>query len=386
MPARLRADLIASEEGRRVGAIRQSYLRVLLRDPMPADCSGLRQWVERELPVPDVERRLADSPEAARVSEVRKVFLDTLGRDPAGWDTASLRRWVESGLPAADIGARLAAQRPLVGVHYFAWYEYETSNDTWGNEDTLVGADAPRPTLGLYESSDARVIDTHIDQMVAAGFDFAIVQVVAQEPRSWTNAHAFFQRLRGRPLRAAIMLDNLYLDAPGVKAELVEKARFEFTGYPNYFSYHDRPLMTLFSAPLNFDAPGVELRNIYWTNSYGPGANTFNLDLVLYPRDWPFWAPSPPPLVNGIVAVVPGYIDSHLGRPDPMVHPREDGRMYREQWEHALRQRPELIIVYSWNEYFEQTGIEPTNAWGDMYLRMTACYTRHAHAGTVGAC
>src|SRR5687767_7804471 len=171
----LRTALELSPEGKRVGAIRQVYLKVLLRDPFPGDCAGLRQWVDRALPVDEVERRLAASPEAQRVAEVRQVFIQTLKRDPAGWDTASLRYWVESALPPADIGARLAAQHPLVGVYYFAWYQ--SIQGQWGNGATFVGPNAPKPSLGWYESRDAKVMDTHIRQMIDAGIDFVILNL-----------------------------------------------------------------------------------------------------------------------------------------------------------------------------------------------------------------
>jgi hypothetical protein len=378
------AALTWSPEGRRVSAIRQAYLRVLLRDPFPGDCAGLREWVDRDLPVDEVERRLAMSPEAQRIGEVRQVFIETLGRDPAGWDTASLRHWVESDLAPPEIRTRLAAQRPLVGVHYFTWYQ--SVQGRWGNGATFVGPDAPRPSLGLYESKDPKVMDRHIRQMMDAGFDFVIVQLVPDTPWMWENVRAFFQRLEGRPLQAAIMLDDLYRTEPGIKAQWVEQAKAEFTSHPNYFSYRDQPLMTLFASRLDFAVPGVLLRNVYWTPTYTPGGNLFNLDLVLYPHDWPFWAETPQPLLNGVVPVMPGYIDTHLGRDDPMVHPRNGGRLYHEQWQHALKQRPELIIVYSWNEYFEQSAIEPTNEWGDSYLRWTKCYIAHAHNGTTGTC
>ncbi len=380
----LHAALALGPEGKRVGAIRQVYLKVLLRDPFLGDCAGLRQWVDRDLAVDEVERRLALSPEAKRVGEVRQVFIKALGRDPAGWDTASLRYWVESELPPADIGARLAAQRPLVGVHYFAWYK--NIQGQWGNGATLVGPDAPKPSLGWYESEDPKVMDTHIRQMIDAGFDFVIFAVGPETPWNWQQAHAFFRRLKGHPLKAAIMLDDLYKEAPGVKSAWVDKVKAEFLGYPNYFSYHERPLVMLFASRLDFAAAGVTLRNVYWTPRYGPGENTFNLDNVLYPYDWPFWADTPPPLVNGVVPVMPGYIDTHLGRDDPMVHPRNDGRLYHEQWQQALSQKPELILVYSWNEYFEQSAIEPTVQWGDSYLRWTTCYITHAHRGTTGNC
>lgn len=380
----LRTALELSPEGKRVGAIRQVYLKVLLRDPFPADCAGLREWVDRDLPVDEVERRLAMSAEAQRIDDVRKVFNDVLNRDPAGWDTASLRYWVESDLSLSEIRTRLAAQRPIVGVHYFLWYEMVQGR--WGNGVTFVAGDAPRPSIGAYESKNVDVIDTHIRQLADAGFDFVILNLVPGIESQWDIVRAFFQRLKGRPLRAAVMIDDLYKEEPAAKARWVEKVKAEFTGHPNYFLYHDRPLVALFASRLDLAVSGLLMRNVYWTNRYGPGVNTFNSDNVLYPYDWPFWAETPQPLVNGVVPVMPGYIDTHLGRDDPMVYPRNNGRMYHEQWQQALTQKPELILVYSWNEYFEQSAIEPTTTWGDSYLRWTKCYVALAHGGRTGIC
>jgi hypothetical protein len=84
--------------------------------------------------------------------------------------------------------------------------------------------------------------------------------------------------------------------------------------------------------------------------------------------------------------VIPGYTDAGLGRAQSMVHERNNGQMYREQWQRALAVHPEVILVYSWNEYFERTAIEPTDAWGDQYLRLTACFIAQAHRGTRATC
>jgi hypothetical protein len=373
-------------EGQRVLQIRRIYLNVLIRDPLDGDCAGLREWVDRPVSMEEVRDRLAESPEARRVAQVRQTLVETLGRDPAGPDNATLRRWVDSGSTPGEIRAQLAQQRPQVGVHYFTWYKVDDGR--WGNGATPIQAGAPRPSLGWYTSSNVDVIDTHIGQMAGAGFDFVIVQIVTHSPASWETAHRFFGRLllRGRNLRAAVMLDGLNTETRAVKTKWVEKARAEFTRHANYFSLYGEPLMMLYSARLDFAVPGTVLRNVYWTNSYGPGANTFNLDLFLYPRDWPFWSATPQPLINGVVPVVPGYVDTHLGRAEPMEYPRDNGRMYHDQWQRALALRPEIILVYSWNEHFEQTAIEPTEAWGDRYLQWTACYIAHAHAGTTGAC
>jgi len=382
--APLMARLRSSPEGERVRRVREVYGAALARDPFGADCAGFRTWVDRPLAIDQVARYLAASPEAQRVAQVRQIFVETLGRDPIGWDNDNLRRWAETGLTLMEIRERLAAQRPLVGVHYFTWYAPDRRG--WGNGVTSVEADAPKPLLGWYTSSDTAIIGKHIDQIERAGFDFVVVDVVAAAPASWATARSFFAGLAGRNVKAAVMLDGLYTEPAEAKAAWVEKVRAEFVGSPNYLSFHDAPLVLLFATPVNFAVAGVGLRNVYWTDRYGPGANTFNLNDILYPHDWPFWADSPQPLVNGVVPVIPGYTDAHLGRATSMEHPRRGGAMYREQWLRALAVRPELIMVYSWNEYFEKSAIEPTEAWGDRYLQWTACYIAHAHRGTTGIC
>ena len=376
--------LASMDEGRRVREVRDLYRDLLRREANAGDCGQIRQWIARGVAVDEARRELADVPEARRVSRVRQAFVETLGREPRAWDDAALRRRVDSPFTLAEIRSRLVAQRPLVGVHYFAWYRMESGG--WGNALTNVSADAPKPALGWYDSSDTDVIAAQIRQIEEAGFDFAAVHVIAGSPRTWTNARTFVDRLSGHRLKAAILVDGLYAGTAAEKAMWVQKARDEFADDDHYLRLDGEPLIMLFSAPIDFDMPGVALRNVYWTPRYDPGGNTFNPNRRLEPRDWPFWAPTPQPLVNGVAPVIPGYTDAALGRPQTMVHARDNGRMYREQWQRALALHPEIVLVYSWNEYFEQTAIEPTDAWGNQYLQTSACFIAHAHRGTTGSC
>ena len=380
----LAASVRSTAESVRVRAIRRAFIDVLLRDPVKRGCSELREWADRPTAVQDIARRLAASPEARRVNEVRRLLATVQRRDPGGWDNASVRRWAETALTPAEIAARVTEKRPLVGVHYFAWYQQDSRG--WGNGATSVPADTPRPSLGWYTSNDVAVMDAHIAQITNAGFDFVLFQIVAASPDSWATAHRFFSRLEGTRLRAAVMLDGLYTAPITLTAAAIEKARAAFAAHPNYLWLEDTPLVLLYSGRMDFPVPGVTLRNIYWTGRYDPGANSFNPDGLLYPHDWPFWSPTPPPLVNGVVPVLPGYSDTHLGRTEAMEYPRNNGRMYHEQWQRALALRPEFVIVYSWNEHFDWTAIEPTDAWGEQYLQLTACYVAHAHAGREGSC
>jgi len=379
----LEQTLGAEEDADRVRRIRPVYYEVLRRQATIEDCGTIRGWVDRKANLDTVRRELAAQPEARRTAQVRQAFVDALGRDPWDWDVPALRRWVSSTYTVSEIRSRLTAQRPLVGVHYFMWY---LPLNGWGNGLTSVAADAPQPIIGPYDSKDTDVISSHIKQIEDAGFDFALVHIVFNGPRTWTNAHIFMDRLSGHRLNAAVVIDGLYTETPEARAIWVQKVKDEFGGHNHYLRLYGQPLVVVFSAELNFDVPGVIMRNMYWTSRYTPGNNSFNPNTRLEPRDWAFWSPTPQPLTNGMVPVIPGYNDAPLGRPQTMVHPRENGRYYGEQWQRAIALHPELIIVYGWNEYFEQTAIEPTNVWGYRYLELSACYIGHAHRGTNGEC
>jgi hypothetical protein len=377
-------ELEATEESRWLQGVRRLFFDLVRREAAREDCTQLREWIDRRLDIDAVRRQIATLPEARRVAAVRQLIIETFGRDPQGWDDPGLRRWVESPLGLAEIRSRLREQRPLVGVHFFAWYQPDAAG--WRNDLTRVPADSPKPALGWYDSGDADVMATQIRQMEETGFDFVAVHVIPPLPRTWSNARMFFDRLSGHGVNAALVLDGLYDEPPAVKAMWVEKAKAEFATNSHYLRLYGEPLVMLFSTRLDFEVPGVTLRNVYWTERYDPGKNLFNGTLRLEPRDWPFWAPTPQPLANGLVPVIPGYTDVALGRPRSMVHERNNGQMYREQWQRALALHPEVILVYSWNEYFERTAIESTDAWGDQYLRMTACFIGHAHRGESGDC
>jgi hypothetical protein len=71
--------------------------------------------------------------------------------------------------------------------------------------------------------------------------------------------------------------------------------------------------------------------------------------------------------------VIPGYDDLHLGRAAQFmpVVPRDDGQTLANQFAEAHRTGAEEVLVYSWNEYYEATTIEPTLEYGNYYLDLT---------------
>jgi hypothetical protein len=67
---------------------------------------------------------------------------------------------------------------------------------------------------------------------------------------------------------------------------------------------------------------------------------------------------------------------SHIsdGR-DPCVQDRRDGGYYRDTWDAALATHPAwAVVVSTWDEEAEGTGISPLPEWGDLYLQLNREY------------
>ena len=74
--------------------------------------------------------------------------------------------------------------------------------------------------------------------------------------------------------------------------------------------------------------------------------------------------------------VSPGYDDTHLadGRV-ARVTDRANGRYYETQWRAAFDNRADWVVITSWNEYFENTEVEATRVYGDLYLTLTKAWS-----------
>jgi Glycosyl hydrolase family 99 len=72
--------------------------------------------------------------------------------------------------------------------------------------------------------------------------------------------------------------------------------------------------------------------------------------------------------------VSPGCDDSRV-RAVTCIQDRAGGEYYRATWDGALASRPSwAIVVSTWDEWMEQTQIEPGAGYGDLYLQITRTY------------
>jgi uncharacterized protein (TIGR03437 family) len=79
--------------------------------------------------------------------------------------------------------------------------------------------------------------------------------------------------------------------------------------------------------------------------------------------------------------VQPGYDERLLANRAGKFIEREDGAIYRATWEAAIAADPDWIFIATWNEFWENTHIEPSTLYGDFYLRLTGEYAARWKTG-----
>jgi len=75
-----------------------------------------------------------------------------------------------------------------------------------------------------------------------------------------------------------------------------------------------------------------------------------------------------------ILTVMPTYNESLVRPYNPFepIAPEINGiKTYDWTWETALKNKPDYILITSWNEFFEGSAIEPTKEYGSYYLNAT---------------
>jgi hypothetical protein len=110
----------------------------------------------------------------------------------------------------------------------------------------------------------------------------------------------------------------------------------------------------------------------YGLNIFTPDIDTFSRTLALGARTWHLLGADRGAQRLSAVAVTPGYDDHKLvTRTRPQLADRRNGAFFNTQWQAALDSGADWILVTSWNEWWENTEIEPSQRYGNQYSWMT---------------
>jgi hypothetical protein len=302
-----------------------------------------------------------------------------------------------SGSTAALVGpgappARAAADRPVMAF-YYPWYE----PGDWSYERM---SDLAAPT---YSGGDDAALRRHIQQADAAGIDALICTWYGpNESRLNQRCRRLLQLVQesGRGIRVAILpdqsaaFDGAMRTSEGLAAALAALRR-DFMASPAYFTFRGKPAVFWFNPPsLGGVATWRRVRDLadpnreqFWFGGTDDFAYMDAFDtLYYYDITWE-GAPgaamaSYARRLDGFNAsrgerrpfvgtVMPGY-DDLRARPDGHRKDRADGAYYRGTWQTAIDRDAAAVVLTSFNEFFEGSYIEPSERYGDLYLRLTA--------------
>jgi hypothetical protein len=299
-----------------------------------------------------------------------------------------------------------------VGAYFYGWYDAPK----WrAHRHPFV------PQVGYYDSTDPLSVKWQVELIARSGIDYVIFEMPPPSDHSFEHcmehARQSIALLEGTGVGFTFLVD-LFVFEPGVDrvatyadsfAELKRRGWLDrvvnLPGRgPTVFTFAADPgeLAALDAVT----PPGIKVYATTWSPIWGvPRREDFEpriwdthagkfdlairsgerLDTTLEPLGFVhFWAKSEQiASMNGFAAVSPGYDDLMLER-DPQlaeVLPRNDGQTLVEQFKAAAESGAPDILLYSWNEIYESSGIEPSLEFGDFYYELTGKLIAQARAG-----
>lgn len=304
---------------------------------------------------------------------------------------------IASLVPLLSTLTHAQAERPIMAFYYPWW---EMSDWTY---DRM--SDLPDPH---YSGGDDETIKRHIRQADEAGIDaFICTWYGPDEERLDARCRRLMQLASelGSDLKVAIIPDQSAWPAlKGIDAltNAIDVLERDFMSQPNYLRFQGKPAVFWFNPPsLGGVAAWQQLRSQADPNReqfwFGGTDNFDYLDVydTLYYFDIT-WEREPGAAMVSynerldgrapfIATVMPGYDDLRIR--GGHQRDREGGEYYRNSWKDATRYNPAGVVLTSFNEFFEGSHIEPSEQFGDLYLKLTreGVDYFHANVGTTPA-
>lgn len=324
--------------------------------------------------------------------------------------------WSPGELKLRDSFSR---DQKIVGTHYFYWYDYPHHHfyqDAAHTVDILQDHYVNPKTVSYR---DAAWHEKQLDDCADAGIDF-ILPVYWGTPDNYFKPDISFS-IEGlpplqlaadrraqegkKPIKIGLFYDTSTL-LPSTRGEINRTEKYDLrteagkdifyrTIRDFFYQIHPRhwasiggkPLVVLYGAGFakNHDASLYEyvykhfeqdfygirpyiIRDMSWVD--GSDATT----------QWGA-ALSGPYFFNNLVQIGAGYNDMAVpGRSTP-VRQREDGNFYRWGWNQILDRPAKIVLIETWNEMHEGTGICESREYGRQYIELTKHFSERFKSG-----
>lgn len=291
--------------------------------------------------------------------------------------------------PTTPISSPLIA--PTAGNHvpvlafYYIWFDTQS----WDR------AKSDYPLLGRYSSDDADVMRQHIEWAKEAGIDGFIV--------SWKSTEKLNGRLESlvevadqENFKLAIIYESLDFERnPLPLAQVDADLDYFITQYSSHraFDLFEKP-MVIWSGTWEFSTQEItsvvqDKRNQVHILASEKNLKGYQRLSGIVDGDAYYWSSVDPDTHPGyleklvamsdavhqdgglwIAPAAPGF-DARLLGGDRVVH-RESGDTLQKELRAAIQSSPDAIGLISWNEFSENSHIEPSQVYGYRYIEILA--------------
>ena len=292
-------------------------------------------------------------------------------------------------LPNTSLSSKFITDTPGNRVPVLAYYYIWFDNQSWER------AKKDYPLLGRYSSDDADVMRQHIRWAKSAGINGFIV--------SWKGTEKLNRRLYQlariageEEFKLAIIYESLDFERNPLPLQQVESDLYYFMechASQPVFDIFEKP-MVIWSGIWEYSLEDIESvvddkrnrllvlaseknvkdyqrlgglvdGNAYYWSSVNPETHSGYVDKLIamgetVHADGGLW----------IAPAAPGYDSLMLG--GTTVIERQDGETLRVELDAASQSQPDAIGLISWNEFSENSHIEPSQNYGDRYLEVLA--------------
>ena len=312
--------------------------------------------------------------------------------------------------------------RPLLGAHYYLWYRAGEEKRHW-NENTDYATVTDLPMQGVYSSVDRNVISKHLTWIEQAGLDYLVINLqVSSDGLDKGELKAldllFEMAAENNPeLSLSVMLscDNTSSKSIDATLNLVEE---RYISRSNYLLLDAKPVLWYFISESfighfyhRFSALIASTRKYHcvaasgfaYTKNLPRHYGEFFAGWTLYSplqisasKKWEdLWKSSYRDFIEDasgkalrVFTICPGFDDTglthlHRSNADFRKIRRAQTKTFTRMQQACvdLKDLPDLVVITSFNEFHENTHIEPSEKFGHQYIEMTHRFSEQLKSG-----